>query len=236
LKDPNFTIEHYTDVPFGANTVEVPVFDPETDAAIRAVMEDAKKIITELDKPRYPTQQITRAAAAVIAVQVIKEVARRLGRTYSYVVYEKLNPLTNKVYAGRTFGVGPPLAVLAVRDAAHRLDPEKLGFNGALLSAYTWVSDPFSWRGYCSSRGREQDLITYYGGPAAGRSHNKIRGVSATNLDALTFYFTAAHAYPVLPFVFAYWDPIYSLAQVENAEVAQDRGEIISEHGSPPTY
>jgi RHS repeat-associated protein len=110
------------------------------------------------------------------------------GQPLRYVTYTKTKVVNGKtyVYAGRTSGYGDPRAIVARRDATHHIE----GYGPAVLDRYTTATLPRYLRrldpAYQAIRGREQQLIDYYGGAHSdrrpgSRSGNPIRGVAKDN-------------------------------------------------------
>ncbi|MGP4029526.1 RHS repeat-associated core domain-containing protein [Actinomadura sp. 3N407] len=99
-----------------------------------------------------------------------------------YVTYTKTNPMTGKVYTGRSRGYGNPVDIVAARDSGHHMDAE--GYGPAVLDQYLEATLPVTQRhsdtAYQAIRGREQNLIDFFGGAqsAGGASGNAIRGIS----------------------------------------------------------
>ena len=95
------------------------------------------------------------------------------GSSKTYQTYTKTNPVTGKVYSGRTSGTGSPIDNVAKRDANHHMNAK--GFGPAMLDKTSY--------NYQAIRGREQMLIDYYGGARSmgGTSGNAINGISLNN-------------------------------------------------------
>lgn len=91
----------------------------------------------------------------------------------TYQTYTKTNPTTGEVYSGRTSGYGSPAENVRNRDRNHHMNDK--GFGPAELDR--------SSNSYEAIRGREQDLIDYYGGAKStgGTSGNAINGISDKN-------------------------------------------------------
>lgn len=91
----------------------------------------------------------------------------------TYQTYTKTNPTTGEVYSGRTSGYGSPAENVRNRDRNHHMKDK--GFGPAELDR--------SSNSYEAIRGREQDLIDYYGGAKStgGTSGNAINGISDKN-------------------------------------------------------
>jgi len=125
------------------------------------------------------------------------------------VTYTKYNPTTNLTYVGRTSGYGTPQEIVARRDLGH----SKKDQDGYLPAQVDEVKDatlPQESRrldpAYQAIRGREQQLIDFYGkawSDTPGEKHtgNKIRGVRKANErgriyhDAATREFGERHPY-----------------------------------------
>ncbi|MDE6533534.1 MAG: FG-GAP-like repeat-containing protein [Muribaculaceae bacterium] len=94
-----------------------------------------------------------------------------------------------RVYVGRTSGVGSQEKVFRNRFYKHRKDPEKEGF---VLDHIDKVAQgPF---GYAAIRGREQQLIDFYGGIGSPKIINIRRGVWYYNIRGL-YYHGMSNAY-----------------------------------------
>jgi RHS repeat-associated protein len=104
---------------------------------------------------------------------------------FRYATYTKTNPLTGEVYTGRTSGFGSPRAIVAARNVGHHMDAKN--FGPAVLDKWTAATLPTPLRhadpAYQAIRGREQNLIDYYGGARSvgGSSGNAIQGISDYN-------------------------------------------------------
>ena len=93
---------------------------------------------------------------------------------YTYATYTRVNPTTGQVYSGRTGGYGDPNTLVQQR-----------GLQQAILNAEGFappVLDQWSSNGQ-AVRGREQQLIDYYGGAKSvgGTTRNAINGVADFN-------------------------------------------------------
>ena len=114
---------------------------------------------------------------------------RRRRKQLTYVSYKKTNPLTQEVYVGRTVGYGDPRSILSRRDLSHH--KTKQGFGPARIDRSIPATLPHYARhldpSYQAVRGREQQLIDFYGGAWSERgrfntkSGNNIRGVAKQN-------------------------------------------------------
>ncbi len=146
-----------------------------------------------------------------IFVQAEKERTDRT-RPWSYVVYEKLQPSTGRVYTGRTMGPGDAITVMNRRDAAHLIMNEPLRpdrFDPAVPSGYVTLVGSFSSFGYSLMRGREQQVMDYHGGALSERGYsynvpgyggrtratNWIRGVSKDKKGGYIFWATSTLHY-----------------------------------------
>lgn len=108
----------------------------------------------------------------------------------TYQTYTKTNPETGEVYSGRTSGTGTPAENVAARDASHHMNEK--GFEPAVLDQ--------SSANYYAIRGREQQLIEYYGGAKStgGSSGNTINGISITNPKRDTYIKAATEEFGYL--------------------------------------
>ncbi|HEX8698913.1 MAG TPA: hypothetical protein VF815_08750 [Myxococcaceae bacterium] len=144
---------------------------------------------------------------------------KKLGRIY--VTYAKLNEKTGRYYSGRTsmiidlakdYAIQAALAV-AVRDKSHHVDeeaePKDEGFLEALPDEFD-VGTALDYRqryndlAYWRIRGREQQLIDFYGGAWSDtgkpyRTYNAVRGVAKGNENGRRFHAEAS----------AYWGELY---------------------------
>ena len=137
---------------------------------------------------------------------------RRRRRQLIYVTYRKTNPVTGQVYIGRSRGYGTPQQIVAARDRVHHMT--SLGFGPARLDRSARATLPIGRRwadpAYQAIRGREQQMIDYYGGAwsdvGRGGSHilnrnrltrsgNAIRGVAAINPLGRSFDAAATAAF-----------------------------------------
>jgi RHS repeat-associated protein len=102
-----------------------------------------------------------------------------LGVAKTYQTYTKPNPNTGKTYSGRTSGTKAPEKNVAARDRNHHMNEE--GYGPAELDKSSSNPDAI--------RGREDQLIDYYGGPQSqsGSSGNAISGVSSSNPNAQAY-------------------------------------------------
>jgi RHS repeat-associated protein len=103
-----------------------------------------------------------------------------------YLTYTKVNPITGKVYTGRTSGFGNPSDILKKRDSSHHKNAE--GYGPARLDKAS--EDPKA------IRGREQELIDAAGGAQSqgGTSGNAINGISKTNNNRASYEEAAKNA------------------------------------------
>ena len=121
----------------------------------------------------------TTALSAAIVVTLPLVVAgdtRQTPRDYSYVVYTKTNA-AGSVYVGRTSGFGTPEEVVRRRDAGHHMNA--FGYGPAVVNSA--LVNVGSLQGYPAIRGREQQVIDFYGGVGSPMVGNSIRGVSQYN-------------------------------------------------------
>ena len=108
----------------------------------------------------------------------------------TYQTYTKTNPTTGEVYSGRTSGYGSPLENVKNRDKNHHMNEK--GFGPAVLES--------SSSSYEAIRGREQDLIDYYGGAKStgGTSGNAINGIGANNPNKDMYISSSRNEFGVL--------------------------------------
>ena len=103
--------------------------------------------------------------------------AVRRNLTYSYAVYTKVHP-SGKVYVGRTSGFGTPDQVVRRRDIGHKYNAEGYG-PATVHSSLVSVGPSPDYR--YALRGREQQVLDYYGGVGSPMVGNRIRAVSIYN-------------------------------------------------------
>lgn len=77
----------------------------------------------------------------------------------------------HEIYVGRTSGFGTPEQVMKKRFYSHHM--KNKGFGSPKIDV--WIQGVV---GYGAIRGREQQLMDYYGGVGSPKLGNKIRGVS----------------------------------------------------------
>ena len=105
-------------------------------------------------------------------VLVVSGAFNALFRTY--MTYVLTHPETKQVYVGRTSGFGAPAKILRKRMYGHVYI--KKGFANPLIDRAMQGH-----KGYWAVRGREQQLIDFYGGVGHQKVANMKRGVSRTN-------------------------------------------------------
>jgi RHS repeat-associated protein len=133
----------------------------------------------------------------------------KLGRIYA--TYTKYNEKTGRYYSGRTSAVidlskplrPQALAAVKLRDANHHkdenLEPKDSGFRAAELEKFDVgkavnYEDRYDDVAYLAIRGREQQLIDYYGGaqsdtaPKPPQTENAIRGYAKDNSFGMIFH------------------------------------------------
>lgn len=96
-----------------------------------------------------------------------------------YVTYTLTNPKTKQVYVGRTSGTGTPQQIANRRYRHHYLRRAQ-GFDKPVVDRWS--------KSYSAIRGREQQLIDYYGGVGCPKVANIIRGVSRFNPKGITYH------------------------------------------------
>lgn len=117
------------------------------------------------------------AIPAILAVAATYDATNRI-----YVTYTLSNPLTNQIYVGRASGFGDPYSIMMRRYAGHHM--RAFGFQNPTLDKSA-QGFPV---GYGAIRGREQQLIDFYGGVGSPRVGNRIRGVSTLNPAGFNFW------------------------------------------------
>ncbi len=116
-----------------------------------------------------PLSAVQLIAAGVFIISGVFNLLKRTHLTYVLV-----NPITGQVYIGRTSGFGEPAKILKRRMYGHRYI--KKGFINPMIDKAIQGLNA-----YASIRGREQQLIDYYGGIGHSEVANRSRGVSKTN-------------------------------------------------------
>ena len=100
-----------------------------------------------------------------------------------WVTYTLTND-AGQVYVGRTSGISSAINAVAARYSNHHKKGEGFGPPQIDKIAVGYVKGP----AYQAIRGREQQLIDYYGGVGHPNVANRIRGVSRTNRNGHTFW------------------------------------------------
>lgn len=119
------------------------------------------------DGPIIPAGDI--AGVVVLAGAVAFDLTQR-----TYVTYTLTNPTTGQIYVGRTSGFGDPYSIMMARYSTHHM--KALGFTTPMLDRAVQGA-----QGYPAVRGREQQMIDFYGGVGSTNVGNAIRGVSKYN-------------------------------------------------------
>jgi RHS repeat-associated protein len=111
-----------------------------------------------------------------------------------FVTYTRTDPVSGRVYSGRTSGLGNPQSIARRRASSH--PAHVAGFGPPVL--YQWAVGA---QGYAAIRGREQHLIDANGGAQSegGTSANRIRGVSERNPLASIFEAAAIALFGPMP-------------------------------------
>jgi len=115
------------------------------------------------DGPFPVVEVVTAAALATYSLQEQK----------IYLTYTLSNTL-GQTYVGRASGWGTPESVMMGRFSSHHM--RLLGYGSPKLDVYAYGS-----QGYFAIRGREQQLMDFYGGVGSPSLGNFIRGVSRLN-------------------------------------------------------
>lgn len=155
--------------------------------------------------------QVIAALTGVLAdIWLENEMARlRELDPWSYVVYEKQQRGTGKVYSGRTCGVGTPEQVLTRRDAQHWILNNFENYEQATWNAAITTAQGQSLFAAAAMWGREQQSMDYHGGaisdrggnpanPGYGsrnRATNKVRAIAKDERVGYVFWLTARVAW-----------------------------------------
>ncbi len=149
-----------------------------------------------------PVSELHAPPASLTAPEADRDRGKKsLGRIYA--IYTKFNPRTNRSYSGRTsmvIDLHKPLRpqaekAIGSRDSTHHVDendePKIPGFREAVLDEFdvgTAVNyaNRYSDVAYWRLRGREQQLIDFFGGAQSDtrepyRTENVMRGVAKDN-------------------------------------------------------
>lgn len=122
-----------------------------------------------------------RASPFLMALSLSGDTTVNKDQIFVYVTYARFNSVTDQVYAGRTRGyirlsnLAADLTRIVNQRAAGQPLLNQEGFNKPIVDGYT--------TSYSAIRGREQQLIDYYGGARSvgGSARNMINGVSDSN-------------------------------------------------------
>ena len=131
---------------------------------------------------------IPAVGAGILAAYGI-DVLERKASEKTFVTYTKIGP-NGQVYVGRASGTGTPLDIVKRRDVGHHMNA--FGFGPAILDQFAMGTTSVqlgmgfatSLSAYVVIRGREQQLIDFYGGSVSDGNlsgANAIRGVSKWN-------------------------------------------------------
>jgi hypothetical protein len=125
------------------------------------------------------------------------------GDGLKYVTYTKTNVLTGEVYAGKTMGYGDDASILRARDMGHHMTAGD-GWGPAQLDQSLYATKSYAGRhgdlSYQAIRGREQNLIDYFGGAKSmgGSAGNAIQGISDFNILRQVYMNAARRAFGLL--------------------------------------
>jgi hypothetical protein len=99
-----------------------------------------------------------------------------------------------QTYVGRTSGYGDPYSIMRNRASGHHM--KAFGYGNPVLDRAVQ-----GYKGYPSIRGREQQLIDFYGGVGSPGVGNSIRGINRFN-PAYPIYHGASNLYfgPLAPY------------------------------------
>jgi RHS repeat-associated protein len=123
-----------------------------------------------------------RASPILMALSLSGDTTVNKDEIFVYVTYVRFNAATGQAYAGRTRGFirlsnpGPDLTRIVNLRAANQPILNGEGFSLPVADAYT--------QSYLAIRGREQQLIDYYGGAknVGGSARNMINGIAPGNI------------------------------------------------------
>ncbi|MBP6740219.1 MAG: hypothetical protein KA146_09510 [Leptospiraceae bacterium] len=131
-----------------------------------------------------------------------------------YLTYIKPNQDTGQVYSGKASGLDDEsltqeeLAdkILNKRDSSHHKNED--GFDRAILDVVSYDAD--------AVRGREQDLIEYYGGAQSegGDSGNFLNGISKRNKKRNEYREASKKLFGKIMIIFLISYPIYLLFEL----------------------
>ncbi len=119
------------------------------------------------------------AGAVVVDAAVVVTNAVRNYKQKIYVTYVMTNPKTSQVYVGRTSGIGDPLKIALRRYYSHTFRRLQ-GYTNLMIDKWSNSKDAI--------RGREQQLIDFYGGIGSKKVGNYIRGVARWNPRGRIYY------------------------------------------------
>lgn len=114
--------------------------------------------------------------SVVLAGTAVYDLTNRVYLTYT------LHHPDGRVYVGRTSGFGTPFQVMIRRFYCHHM--RVFGFKNPTLDKAI-----IGMHGYGAIRGREQQMIDFYGGIGNPKVANKIRGVSKWNIAGRGFHY-----------------------------------------------
>lgn len=118
-------------------------------------------------------------ATGIIAAAATYDITQRV-----HVAYVLRNPSTGQVYVGRTSGFGNPYTLARNRFYRHkRLREEGFVFDESSVNAFG--KGPIA---KDAVRGREQQLIDFFGGIGSSKVRNVIRAVNRFNIEGPGFW------------------------------------------------
>jgi RHS repeat-associated protein len=114
---------------------------------------------------------------------------------FTYATYTRTNPITGQVYSGRTSGYGDPSQMVAARGAQQSILSAE-GFLPPTLDVAATGT-----QAYGAIRGREQQLINYYGGAQSvgGTARNVINGIADFNPAGPEYVASSVATFGALP-------------------------------------
>lgn len=152
----------------------IPMMDPEPEGKLGKAV--AVAVTLSVSDGPIPAGELV--GISVIAGAAIHDITQKV-----YVTYTLTRP-DGKIYIGRSSGYGDPYSIVLRRFYSHHRRAE--GYDNPQLDRY--AKGP---SGYVAIRGREQQLIDYYGGIGSPNVGNIIRGVSRYNPRGYIFHKTS---------------------------------------------
>lgn len=159
------------------------LFSLANDATVVGVADDAIVIpaagtVIIICAAYEATSYVTSKVYDAVSSRVQKE-NERVWVTYT------LDGPNGKIYVGRTSGFGTPQQIVARRFANHHM---RKNFRYHSPKVDKFAVGALGSDAYAAIRGREQQMIDYFGGVGSINVGNRIRGVSKTNPLGRTYH------------------------------------------------